>query len=182
MDGPRPPFGGPPVYMAFQPVRFTKPSLSPAMLVGSYPTFSPLPPPRGGSAVSLSAALSVAPPSPVMPLPVRKHGALCCPDFPPSHYWKSDGAMHRMSMNSSVSYISSLRDFLLLLASLIYLHRGPTGLSSPLGLYLHLVPTGLSSPLGLADLPTSRPYGTSFSSWPLPTSRPYGNSFSSWPR
>ena len=59
-------------------------------------TFSPLPPPFDGSAVSLSAALSVTPPSPVMFLPVRKHGALRCPDFPPSHCWKSDGAMHRI--------------------------------------------------------------------------------------
>ena len=31
----------------------------------------------------ISAALSVTPPSPVAPLPVRKHGALRCPDFPP---------------------------------------------------------------------------------------------------
>ncbi len=82
-DDPRTPFGVLPVYMAFQPVRFTKPLLSPAMLVVSYTTFSPLPPPCDGSAVSLSAALSVTPPSPVMFLPVRKHGALRCPDFPP---------------------------------------------------------------------------------------------------
>ncbi len=90
-----------PVYMAFQPVRFTKPLLSPAMLVVSYTTFSPLPPSCDGSAVSLSAALSVTPLFPVVSLPVRKHGALRCPDFPPSHCWKSDGAMHRMSRNSS---------------------------------------------------------------------------------
>ena len=61
--------------------------------VGSYPTFSPLPPPCDGSAVSVSAALSVAPPSPVTPLPVRKHGALRCPDFPPSG--RSRRAMER---------------------------------------------------------------------------------------
>src|SRR5690606_24864898 len=47
-----------------------------------------------GSAVSLSAALSVTPPSPMVPLPVRKHGALRCPDFPPSPCGKSGGAMH----------------------------------------------------------------------------------------
>ena len=54
------------------------------------------------SAVSLSVALSMAPPSPVMLLPVRKHGALCCPDFPPSPpcSGKNDGAMRGMSMNS----------------------------------------------------------------------------------
>lgn len=99
-DGRSTTLSDPPVYMAFQPVGFTKPLLSPAMLVVSYTTFSPLPPPCDGSAVSLSAALSVAPPFPVMPLPVRKHGALRCPDFPPSHCWKSGGAMHRMSRNS----------------------------------------------------------------------------------
>ena len=51
--------------------------------------------------VSLSAALSVAPPFPVIPLPVRKHGTLCCPDFPPSGTCepKSDRVMHRISKN-----------------------------------------------------------------------------------
>ena len=72
-----------PAYLVFQLVGFTKLPRSHAALVGSYPTFSSLPPPCGGSAVSLSAALSMASPSPVIPLPVRKHDALCCPDFPP---------------------------------------------------------------------------------------------------
>lgn len=81
-------------------------ALSPGTLVGSYfqppkrpipreggPTFSSLPRrslSEGGpslqlrrSAVSLSAALSMAGPSPSRPLPVRKHAALRCPDFPP---------------------------------------------------------------------------------------------------
>ena len=35
------------------------------------------------SAVSLSAALSVEGPFPTLPLPVRKHVTLSCPDFPP---------------------------------------------------------------------------------------------------
>lgn len=55
--------------------------------VGSYPTFSPLPfdwlrakPEIDGRFVSV--ALSVFLPSPVESLPVRKYGALCCPDFP----------------------------------------------------------------------------------------------------
>ena len=59
--------------------------------------------PACAGAVSLSAALSVAPPFPVAPLPVRKHGALCCPDFPPLPPCgeKSGSAMHRMSMNTT---------------------------------------------------------------------------------
>lgn len=49
----------------------------------------------------LSVALSVARPSPAEPLPVRKHGALCCPDFPPTLLQRvSDGAVRRMSMNA----------------------------------------------------------------------------------
>lgn len=92
---------GAPAYLVFQPVGFTKLPRSHAALVGSYPTFSSLPPSCDGSAVSLSAALSMAPPSPVVPLPVRKHGALCCPDFPPSPPCgeKNGGAMRGMSMN-----------------------------------------------------------------------------------
>ena len=43
--------------------------------VGSYPTISPLPRKRGGM---FSVALSVGFP----PLPVRKHAALWCSDFP----------------------------------------------------------------------------------------------------
>jgi len=54
----------------------------PPTLVGSYPTFSPFP--RRNEVVSLSAALSVTLRFPLAPLPVRKHGALRCPDFPPS--------------------------------------------------------------------------------------------------
>ena len=37
-----------------------------------------------------SAALSVPVPFPIPDLPVRKCGALCCPDFPPSGYPESD--------------------------------------------------------------------------------------------
>src|SRR5690606_7066693 len=37
-----------------------------------------------------SVALAVTVPSPVRTLPVRKYGALCCPDFPLSPYWDSD--------------------------------------------------------------------------------------------
>ena len=70
-----------PVYMVFQPVGFTKPPMSPPALVSSYLTFSSFPALR--RVVSLSAALSVTAPFPGTPLPVRKHGTLCCPDFPP---------------------------------------------------------------------------------------------------
>lgn len=102
---------GVPAYLVFQPVGFTKLPRSHGALVGSYPTFSSLPRrslSEGGpslqlqrSAVSLSVALSVTPPSPAAPLPVRKHGALCCPDFPPSPPCggKNGGAVRRMSMN-----------------------------------------------------------------------------------
>ena len=72
---------GSPVYMVFQPVGFTKPPVLPPTLVGSYPTFSPFP--RRSEVVSLSAALSVTLWFPLAPLPVRKHGDLRCPDFPP---------------------------------------------------------------------------------------------------
>ena len=70
-----------PAYLIFQPVGFTEMASSLTPSAGSYPAFSPLP--RQAGAVSLSVALSVARPSPALPLPVRKHGALCCPDFPP---------------------------------------------------------------------------------------------------
>jgi len=53
--------------------------------VGSYPTISPLPRSRGGM---FSVALSVGLP----PLPVRKHAALRCSDFPPS---RPEGAERR---------------------------------------------------------------------------------------
>ncbi len=91
--------------MVFQPVGFTKLPRSHEALVGSYPTFSPLPAFR--RAVSLSAALSVARPFPAAPLPVRKHGALRCPDFPLRGLAaRSDGAMHRISMNAFRSPMS----------------------------------------------------------------------------
>ncbi len=67
--------------MVFQPVGFTKLPRSHGALVSSYLTFSSLPALR--RAVSLSVALSVTRPFPNALLPVRKHGALCCPDFPP---------------------------------------------------------------------------------------------------
>jgi hypothetical protein len=61
--------------------------------VGSYPTISPLPDnqkrPSGGI---FSVALAVALPSPTIPLPVRKHGALRCPDFPPLIQMRRDKA------------------------------------------------------------------------------------------
>ena len=66
--------------MAFQPARFTKQRTLLPALVGSYPTFSPLP--TRTPAVSLSAALAVNFSFRKSPLPVRKSGALCCPDFP----------------------------------------------------------------------------------------------------
>jgi len=54
-----------------------------AHAVSSYLTFSPLPQDRSFVAVYFSVALSVPHPFPDEDLPVRKCGALCCPDFPP---------------------------------------------------------------------------------------------------
>ena len=45
------------VYMAFQPTRFYQPQQLPAILVGSYPTFSPLSA-RGGRFVSVSLSVN----------------------------------------------------------------------------------------------------------------------------
>lgn len=107
---PLSPCGDAPAYLAFQPVGFTKLPRSHGALVGSYFERRSAYPARrrahlfiftrrslgeggpcqnfslgpcGLQATSLSAALSITPPSPAAPLPVRKHGALCCPDFPP---------------------------------------------------------------------------------------------------
>lgn len=60
---------------------FAEPGRSPDLLVGSYPTVSPLPrrgtgPRRGGL---LSVALSLA----FRPVGVTHHRVLWCPDFPP---------------------------------------------------------------------------------------------------
>lgn len=51
-----------------------RPPVSPSEPVGSYPTFSPLPYGR--------RLFSVTYPRRRRRLPVRKHVALCCPDFP----------------------------------------------------------------------------------------------------
>lgn len=55
--------------------------------VVSYTTFSPLPRgperPRTRCGGIFSVVLSVSRRSPAGCLPVRKYGALCCPDFPP---------------------------------------------------------------------------------------------------
>jgi len=66
------------VYVAFQPTRFTKPAESPQLLVGSYPTFSPLPQDSIDALwrfPSLRHCLSSGPPG-ASCLPVRKRGAL----------------------------------------------------------------------------------------------------------
>ena len=66
------------VYLIFQPVRFVGQCIT-TLSVGSYPAFSPLPCEQGGL---FSVTLSVARLLQVSPLPVRKYGTLCCPDFP----------------------------------------------------------------------------------------------------
>ena len=54
--------------------------VSPHAPVGSYPAFSPLP---WESARDPGRSFSVTRLSPREDLPVKKDGALCCPDFPP---------------------------------------------------------------------------------------------------
>jgi hypothetical protein len=55
-------------------VRFTYACFVTKPAVGSYPTFSPLP--EGGYFLWHWLL------NPKIPLPVRKHAALCCSDFP----------------------------------------------------------------------------------------------------
>ena len=54
--------------------------------MGSYPTFSPLP----LRAVILCYIISAV----TRQLPVKKYGALCCPDFPPDACASGDRPMH----------------------------------------------------------------------------------------
>ena len=79
----------PEVYLIFQPIRFALPSASLRRRWALTPPFHPflcwgtrqvLAISKGGL---FSVALAVPWPSPVKALPVRKYGALCCPDFPP---------------------------------------------------------------------------------------------------
>jgi hypothetical protein len=67
-------------YLALQPIRFTR---TPCHHSGPWaltPHFHPYPPVGGRL---FSAALSVDSHASEHLLPVRKYGALCCPDFPP---------------------------------------------------------------------------------------------------
>lgn len=57
--------------------------VSPPLPVGSYPTFSPLPRPLQAGAVIFCGTCCLPPHG--GSLPVRKYGALRCPDFPPRH-------------------------------------------------------------------------------------------------
>src|SRR5690606_33498149 len=95
-----PPCGGTPAYLVFQPVGFAVP---PPSLGARWALAPPFHPCLCLAAIGglLSVALSVAPPFPAALLPVRKYGALCCPDFPPSapEGAKNGGAMRRMSRN-----------------------------------------------------------------------------------
>ena len=67
---------------------------SPPRPVSSYLTFSPFPRPEA------RLLFSVTLPYPFGYLPVRKDGALCCPDFPPRHKCRSDGPACRCKYNS----------------------------------------------------------------------------------
>ena len=66
-----------PVYTTLQPIRRTAFRI-PAEPVGSYPAFSPLPENRRLFSVTLLC--------PCGQLPVKKYGALRCPDFPPAGF------------------------------------------------------------------------------------------------
>ncbi len=89
----------PEVYLIFQPIRFALPSASLLRRWALTPPFHPfqcwstrlvLAHSNGGL---FSVALAVHWPSPVKALPVRKYGALCCPDFPPQSF----GAARRLA-------------------------------------------------------------------------------------
>ena len=74
-----PPTRGFPVYVAFHPVRFTYARRVATAAVGSYPAFSPLP---HRSAAVIFCCTVCSRRITRRPLPVRKYGALRCPDFP----------------------------------------------------------------------------------------------------
>ena len=74
--------------LTLHPMRFTCPTLSPTLPVGSYPhPFTHHLCPEGSSAGLLSVALAV---TARRRLPVRKHGALWCSDFPQSPIGERD--------------------------------------------------------------------------------------------
>ena len=80
-SGNRTSSSSPGAYLIFQPIRF---ALPPPSLSGRWaltPPFHPYPNMHRDGLFSV--ALSVTNPSPDWCLPVRKYGALCCPDFPP---------------------------------------------------------------------------------------------------
>ena len=90
----------PEVYLIFQPIRFALPSASLRRRWALTPPFHPflcwgtrqvLAISKGGL---FSVALAVPRPSPVKALPVRKYGALCCPDFPPCLKTKRQDDLH----------------------------------------------------------------------------------------
>ncbi len=71
--------------LALHPVGFAGPPLSPGAPVRSYRTLSPLTPPATGRLGRDCSLLHVPSPGPAdgsRRLPVRKHGALWCSDFP----------------------------------------------------------------------------------------------------
>ena len=67
-------------YLALQPIRFTPSDCHQLKAWALTPRFHPYPP-AGGRLFSV--ALAVGSGADRNLLPVRKYGALCCPDFPP---------------------------------------------------------------------------------------------------
>ena len=83
-----------PVYVILHPIRFTQLFRLPGILVRSYRTFSPLLPPKRERFFSAALAVSALRRN----LPVRKYGALWCPDFPSPSFDGNDRANSGQSL------------------------------------------------------------------------------------
>lgn len=94
-------------YLVYQPVRFTMPR-------HHWPSGELLPPlftltdARGLGGI-FSVALAVARRLPTKPLPVRKYGALCCPDFPLLHYCSNSDKPEQQSIKGKGREINTER-------------------------------------------------------------------------
>jgi hypothetical protein len=105
---------GVPAYLVFQPLRFTQPGQLPARWCALTAPFHPYRPPKGdvGGTFLWHSLSWFALYSPV--LPVRKQGALRCPDFPrrPSCVGRRGGATHHCAQRYSLlSWVSWFRRF-----------------------------------------------------------------------
>ena len=69
-----------PVYLVFQPIRFTRSGCHQPEPWALTPRFHPYPDAKGNETVIFCGTCCFRR---LRNLPVRKYGALCCPDFPP---------------------------------------------------------------------------------------------------